>query len=146
MSQLRDGFKVEKELGISGKEDIERTLTRFLALQVRGADNSGAALKILRSQLASRPRAQAHALAAGLALLQASDLRAVPGATRVPLYWLFGERDTLVPAALAEQLAGSRATIQGGGHAPFLSHPRQAADQVCDWLLADKRGSGCANY
>ena len=40
------------------KDDSERTLTRFLSLQVRGAKDSAATLRQLRSRLQQRPLAQ----------------------------------------------------------------------------------------
>lgn len=127
-------------------EDIERTLMRFLALQVRGSDNSGAVLRKLRSQMQARPRAQVQALSRGLDLLQQSDLRQVPDGTDMPLHWLFGARDTLVPAAVGAEVKGVSAVIDGAGHAPFLSHPQACAEQLYDWLLAGEKGVDCANY
>lgn len=116
-------------------DDIDRALGRFLALQVRGADRSGDTLRRLRARLQQRPRPQAEALKAGLRLLQDSDLRAVPPTLEVPLYWLFGARDTLVSAALCETLPGRCAVIEGAGHAPFLSHPETCMTPVIDWLI-----------
>ncbi len=121
--------------------DVDRTLGRFLALQVRGAARSGATLRRLRTQLAQRPRPRADALRAGLRLLQDSDLRAVPAALTVPLHWLFGGRDTLVPASIGAQLPGRHAVVGGAGHAPFLSHPDACTTIALDWLTATDGGN-----
>jgi len=121
------------------QEDVRRTLVRFLSLQVRGSDAGNAALRRLRSLLNSGPCPHQQALSDGLRLLQYSDLRASLDALRIPLYWLFGARDTLVPMAVAEQVPGIWEAVPGAGHAPFLSHPQACASLICKWLLP---GSG----
>lgn len=126
-------------------EDRERTLTRFLALQVRGAEHSGESLRQLRAHLAMRPPARPRALENGLRLLQESDMRAALADIDTPVYCLFGERDTLVPATLAGRMTtGASKIIAGGGHAAFLSHPDACAQQVADWLLPTAQGVGYA--
>lgn len=121
------------------REDVQRTLVRFLSLQVRGSDAGNAALRRLRSLLNSGPCAQPQALSDGLRLLQHSDLRGSLDALHIPLYWLFGARDTLVPAAVAERVPGVCRTVPGAGHAPFLSHPQACTARIREWLLP---GSG----
>jgi len=124
--------------------DIERTLSRFLALQVRGSSDSSEGLRRLRGLLRKRPLAQADALSAGLAFLRDTDLRGGLSAMSPRIFWLFGERDTLVPALLAEQVEGCTAIIGGAGHAPFLSHPDVCARQVRVWLKAAEGASYAA--
>ena len=116
------------------QQAVERTLMRFLSLQVRGTDQSASVLRYLRTSLEERPYPRGEALAAGLQLLQTSDLRGVLPDLDVPIYWLFGERDTLVPTATSACVPGRRAVIAGAGHAPFLSHPQPCTDQVTGWL------------
>jgi pimeloyl-[acyl-carrier protein] methyl ester esterase len=115
--------------------DLERTLTRFLALQLRGSRASTATLRRLRQLLQQRPLAQKQALVAGLDFLQGTDLRPALAAVQLPVHWLFGERDTLVPVRLAEQVSGHKAIIAGAGHAPFLSHAQACTAQLRAWLL-----------
>jgi pimeloyl-[acyl-carrier protein] methyl ester esterase len=108
----------------------ERTMLRFLGLQVRGADNERETLKELKSAVSQRPQAGTPALRVGLELLLRTDLRARLPGLRVPSLWLYGEKDTLVSAATAHhvrQLQPEARTrvITGAGHAPFLSHPAQ---------------------
>ena len=117
------------------KDDPERTVTRFLALQVRGAQDSAATLRHLRSRLQQRPLAQAAALRCGLDMLSGSDLREVTAASKLPIHWLLGERDTLVPPAMAADVEGAFHVVPGAGHAPFLSHPKDCANCLRDWLL-----------
>ena len=108
----------------------ERTMLRFLGLQVRGAENERETLKQLKSAVSQRPQAGTAALRSGLDLLLQTDLRARLPDLRVPSLWLYGEKDTLVSAATAQyvrQLQPEARTqvITGAGHAPFLSHPAQ---------------------
>ncbi len=115
-------------------KSTERTLTRFLSLQVRGSDQDASVLRQLRATLKERPYPSSEALAAGLQLLQNSDLRGALPDLDIPLCWLFGERDTLVPVAASARVPGRRVVITGAGHAPFLSHPQPSADWVASWL------------
>ncbi|MEO5343456.1 MAG: pimeloyl-ACP methyl ester esterase BioH [Gammaproteobacteria bacterium SHHR-1] len=117
------------------EQDYLGTLGRFLALQVRGSAQAKAVLRQLREGLSQRPAADPRALAAGLALLRGADLRPALTALNCPLHFCFGERDSLIPIALADDLAAlcpaARVRrIAGAGHAPFLSHP----DDWLDWV------------
>lgn len=108
----------------------ERTMLRFLGLQVRGADNERETLKQLKSAVSQRPQAGTAALRTGLDLLLQTDLRARLPGMRVPSLWIYGEKDTLVSAATADhvrrlQPEARTHVITGAGHAPFLSHPVQ---------------------
>jgi pimeloyl-[acyl-carrier protein] methyl ester esterase len=73
-------------------------------------------------------------LSAGLRLLQDSDLRTELPDMKMPLRWLFGGGDTLVPAIVGKQVQGRHAIINGAGHAPFLSHPSATTAKIIDWL------------
>lgn len=117
------------------------TLTRFLALQVRGAEDAGGTLRRLKDALRERPPARAEALRAGLELLRGTDLRPRLKALRPPALWLLGEHDTLVPAGmgweLTEWLPAARVeTVAGAGHAPFLSHPGDVLARMESFLEA----------
>ena len=119
--------------------DSHATLARFLALQVRGAQGAAETLRALRRRLAAAASPQPEALEVGLDLLQWTDLRARLGELTCPSLWLLGERDTLVPSALAERLpeyisGGRIRSIPGAGHAPFLSHPEAVFDEIWDFL------------
>ena len=77
------------------------------------------------------------------ALLEQSDLRAVLPALPMPSLWIAGRRDRLVsPTAMREAAAmapGSRyVDIAGGGHAPFLGHADQVADEIRDFMDNDR--------
>ena len=122
--------------------DAEKTLARFLALQVRSADHSSDLLRQLRQDLKTRPSAMAEALRAGLKLLQESDLRHHVDDVAMPLFGVFGERDTLVPASVSRLLADEcHVVLEGAGHAPFLSHPEVCVELARQWFIAGE-GAG----
>jgi pimeloyl-[acyl-carrier protein] methyl ester esterase len=121
--------------------DPGATVERFLALQVRGAEDASGTLRRLKAALRALPPAQPQALETGLQLLRDTDLRPRLKALRPPALWLLGERDTLVPAGmgwdLAEWLPAARVqVVEGAGHAPFLSHPRQLLTSVAAFAEA----------
>jgi pimeloyl-[acyl-carrier protein] methyl ester esterase len=75
----------------------------------------------------------------GLALLERCDLRERLRALVPPSLWLFGERDTLVPAAAAADILGlcpsaQVQVIQGAAHAPFLSHPARSGELMASFV------------
>jgi pimeloyl-[acyl-carrier protein] methyl ester esterase len=117
------------------RQSVDRTLMRFLSLQIRGSDGSGDLLRGLRAAVQERPYPAPQALLDGLSILQQTDLRDSLAGIEAPLHWLFGERDTLVPAVVADRLPGLRECIAGAGHAPFLSHPDACSARVDAWLL-----------
>lgn len=113
--------------------DAPRTLDRFLALQVRGADGAAETLRALKTATRARPAPRAAALQAGLDLLLNNDLRATAADLAVPSLWLFGGRDALVPATAADAVRGLAPqarvhSVTPAGHAPFLSHPDTCLD------------------
>lgn len=106
----------------------EKTIRRFLALQVRGVDGATSLVRQLQASLNERGHASTAALGGGLDVLLHSDLRASLQGIKAPLHWLLGERDALVPATLAPVLKrdyrqANVRLLAEAGHAPFLSHP-----------------------
>ncbi|WP_412852290.1 pimeloyl-ACP methyl ester esterase BioH [Ectothiorhodospira shaposhnikovii] len=105
------------------------TLNRFLSLQFHGLPDAQAALKTLRGRLLDSPPTP-EALTEGLGLLRDMDLRPILAALPCPVHAVFGEYDTLVPAAAEASFKALRpamgtAVIEGAGHAPFLSRPAE---------------------
>lgn len=121
--------------------DPARTLERFLALQVRGSEDARGLLRRLRAGIAERPAPDPAALEQGLMFLREEDLRGPLPDIRPPALWLFGARDTLVPAAAAERVAllMPQARVQvvpGAAHAPWLSHGQATATAVLEFTDA----------
>jgi len=121
-------------------EDYERTLSRFLSLQVRGSAHAGAVLKTLRTTLLAHGAPDKAALAAGLEMLRATDLRPGMQAIECPILLILGERDTLVPVNAGRETLrlcsdARLEVIEAAGHAPFLAAPEAVADRINHFLL-----------
>lgn len=111
-------------------EDHDKTLERFLALQMLGSDLAQETLRRLKMRLTERPDPHPDALETGLDLLKVADLRDVLRVLDCPIAWLYGDRDTLAPAAAANLLKNwlpdaATDVIAGAAHTPFLSHPAE---------------------
>ncbi|KAF1720262.1 pimeloyl-ACP methyl ester esterase BioH [Pseudoxanthomonas wuyuanensis] len=126
---------VFSQFGSELQQDYRGTLERFLALDTIGSEHARAELRTLKQTLYARGEPAPVALQQGLGLLEQSDLRAALPALSVPSLWISGRRDRLVPpagmreaAALAPQ--SRYLDIASGGHAPFLGHADQVAQEV----------------
>lgn len=124
--------------------DYPRTIDRFLALEAHGSDHMREELRALRARVFARGEPDPRVLIEGLQILERSDLRASLSALAMPTLWIAGRRDRLVPwegieAAAAAMPAGAFRRIEGGGHAPFLSHAEKVAHAI-DGFLAGAAG------
>ena len=116
--------------------DYRATLTRFLALQVRGVPGRAASLRDLKArclQALPHPRA----LAEGLDVLRDCDLRPRLAALKAPVSAVLGALDTLVPGAVAGDLRRLRPempveVLPGAGHAPLLTHVNALAERIME--------------
>ena len=120
------------EFGSGLARDWQRTLKRFLALQLDGEPAARELARGLWRSVAAAGEPAAGVLRFGLDLLKQADYRARLGELGLPARWILGQRDRLVPIALAQQIADLNAGIQvesvaGAAHAPFLSHPERIA-------------------
>ncbi|MCP3663216.1 MAG: pimeloyl-ACP methyl ester esterase BioH [Gammaproteobacteria bacterium] len=120
--------------------DHQQTLSRFLTLQVRGSKEANVLLRDLKQSLSLRPAPTPEALAIGLDLLLQVDLRNELKRLECPVRWLLGERDTLVPAAVAADInrlfsSSDQRVIRGAAHTPFLSHQTQFVELLSEFLV-----------
>lgn len=119
--------------------DYRGTLMRFLSLQAGGDDAGRALIRRLRSELFVHGEPQSQALANGLAILEATDLRAGLAAISAPALVVHGQLDRLVPPAAGRYLAAQLphvqlAVLDGAGHAPFLTRPQRYAERLLEFL------------
>lgn len=120
--------------------DYQRTLQRFLSLQVRGSSRDGEILRMMRFAMHSRPAARSAALKQGLDLLRNGDVREPLAQIKLPVFWLLGEQDTLVPGTVVRHFSNIPYTlVPGAGHAPFLSDPEYCAHHILRWFTASSR-------
>ena len=115
--------------------DQEKTIRRFLALQVKGLPDAMAVVRQLQHSIETRGAASKQALMSGLGMLLETDMRHVLKSIEAPVHWLLGAKDGLVPASLAEILV--RDYVQqdvtlnaGASHAPFISHREDFLQQL----------------
>jgi len=121
------------------RSNPQKTLERFLALQVRGSAEAKSTLRRLRQDLQHRPAPNPDALDRGLHLLREADLRQSLSQLQCPTLWLLGERDTLTPASVAEDISqllpsAEIKLLPGAGHAPFLSHREESLAALHQFL------------
>ena len=126
---------VFEQFAASLEKDIEKTIRRFLALQVRATDTSMQTVRELQGAIDERGLPVIGALRTGLSILSDTDLREALAQLGCPVSWLLGDRDMLVPVGLARALESMLVEpvidiVQGAGHAPFVSHPEVFVEKL----------------
>jgi len=115
----------------------EKTLQRFLLLQVKHLPEAKHAVKQLQLSLKLRGPASTQALNSGLEILLETDLRQALRSIEHRLHWLFGAQDALVPAAVAkvlqdEYVQKNVVVNAKASHAPFISHQDDFIKQLIE--------------
>jgi len=120
------------------QDNTEKTLQRFLSLQVQGMNDSRELLRQLRQTMLHRGLPSAEALTAGLDVLKQTDLRELVNQLDKPIDWWLGDKDTLVPASLNDYLSSLSCVkshiIAGAAHLPFISHADQLLPGFLDFI------------
>jgi malonyl-CoA O-methyltransferase len=119
--------------------DYRRTLANFLALQTWGDERASEALRSLRASLDAHGEPDPRALAAGLDILRAADLRDALPRIALPALVIAGEHDRITPPTAGRELAIRLPTaryheVAKAGHAPFLSHGEEVLAEVTRFL------------
>jgi pimeloyl-[acyl-carrier protein] methyl ester esterase len=79
-------------------------------------------------------------LRGGLAILRDADLRPRVRELCMPVLWLGGARDTLVPIAALRAVKKEYPRMQlleieSAGHAPFVSHAQECAQTLTEFFV-----------
>ena len=119
--------------------NCQATLLRFLALQVNGLPDSKALLKDLKTAIMEYPAPDNDSLQGGLNILKHTDLRAVLAQLTIPVSVILGDKDTLVPVAVGQQMQQllvqlELTILERAGHVPFLSHAQQLLTLICHFM------------
>ncbi len=133
--------KVFDQFASDLNRDQEKTIRRFLALQVKGLPDVMNVVRQLQKSMQSRGLASSSALVSGLNVLLETDLRSNLSLIESPLYWMFGAKDSLVPAGLAEILKvkyqqNNVQLCENASHAPFISQRDDFIKQLL--VIAEK--------
>jgi pimeloyl-[acyl-carrier protein] methyl ester esterase len=121
------------------QHDQTETLQRFLLLQARGSKQSKETLQAISAELAQQHSPNPAALQAGLGLLAELDMREALTQISCPMLCLVGQRDTLIPVAMLEQLKQLKpsietAVIAGAGHAPFIAQAASCEQVIREFI------------
>jgi len=108
-------------------QDYNRTLRRFLALQVLGSRTGNGMRDTIRQLQQQMPAPDLSALKQGLDILLQTDQRDDYRQLGVPVSCVLGSKDTLVPVTAGAEISTLNNQIrieyiEGAGHAPLISH------------------------
>ena len=121
------------------RTNYQKTVQRFLALQVRGDAAAYATLRQLRTALFAAGEPSPTDLERGLMLLRDSDVRAELSQIHLPTLIITGGYDRLVPVQAGEFMAFAVPGAQSivflkATHAPFLSKPMEFMSTLKQYL------------
>jgi pimeloyl-[acyl-carrier protein] methyl ester esterase len=114
----------------------DKTIRRFLALQVKGLSDGLSVVRALQRSIQSRGSASTQALECGLKILKQTDLRTALKSINRPLHWLLGAKDSLVPGDELAQMLRQQYKQENivlhkqASHAPFISEQESFIKQL----------------
>lgn len=111
----------------------EKTLQRFMTLQVKGERQAKPCLRLLQ-QLCTVSEYNMDECRAGLMLLSTMDVRAELAQIGQQVRVIHGQNDAVLPLAAGQNLARYFSTdchvIVDAGHVPHVSHPEAVAEAI----------------
>ncbi len=115
------------------------TLIRFLALQVAGLSNGKQVLQEIKQAIQECDPPVESVLQNGLRILENADLRAYLETVHCPLKVILGEKDSLVPVQVGQNIKKIQPDceiniVAGAGHVPFLSNQSEVIDLINRFL------------
>ena len=110
-------------------------------IALAGVAHDGARVSAYDARAVLRSSLGARRLGPGLAAAAGADLTAELAALRIPVGFVWGEHDRVVPASRIAQVRALRpgapvAVVKDGAHAPMLEHPRAFVDALEEVLAA----------
>ncbi|WP_339772207.1 pimeloyl-ACP methyl ester esterase BioH [uncultured Paraglaciecola sp.] len=112
-------------------QNLSKTIDRFLAIQAMGSQSAKTDMKKIKSSIEAYPQADIRALTAGLDILECVDLRPKLHTLTMPVHWMLGRLDSLVPAKLEDYIQSTLPATHSvtlfphASHAPFISHTEE---------------------
>jgi pimeloyl-[acyl-carrier protein] methyl ester esterase len=113
------------------KQNISKTIKRFIAIQAMGSQTAREDIKTIQTLIEADGYANYDTLSKGLELLLSTDQRKTLLALTLPILMIVGNRDNLVKTEGLENLCKFQSSktnnlsleiINHAGHAPFISH------------------------
>ena len=121
-------------------DNIDKTISRFIAIQLLGSDISKESRKMMISSVKAYPNPEITILIGGLDILLSTDYREKLINLKQTISFIGGSHDTLVPKAalslLSEQCSAQLYLIDKAGHAPFVSHQQQFLSSLLEVVEA----------
>jgi len=119
------------------REDFQRTVERFLALQTMGTETARADARKLKSAVLALPIPGEAVLNGGLEILKTVDLCEPLAGLTLPFLRIYGRLDGLVPRKIVPLLdemwpASESVMFPKAAHAPFISHPEEFCQALVD--------------
>jgi pimeloyl-[acyl-carrier protein] methyl ester esterase len=135
-----------EQMGRDFVADYQLTLDRFVGLQVFGQDRARQLSRQIHAKIQEAPPAEPGNLGGALNLLKSLDLRRELAESALPMLFLFGARDRLVPGSVAAAVVrvlpfAKVSIIEGAAHLPFMTHEGLVANEIRCFLatLEDER-------
>ncbi|CAN8139561.1 Pimeloyl-(acyl-carrier protein) methyl ester esterase [uncultured Thiomicrorhabdus sp.] len=119
--------------------DSSATLKSFWTLQMQGSDVPRKQIRQFVKRMQDYQMPKLNGLTQGLRLLKYLDFREQAGELHMPVLWLLGEHDPLIPQAFISEFSTIQhqaevLILEGAAHTPFASHPQQTADAIRHFL------------
>jgi len=139
----KDGFKnamTQKMLNQFSEQlmlDRKKTINRFLLLQLHGQVGVKEITKDIRERVLDQSKVKNEVLEFGLKSLQEVDCREDLKKCKIPVQFVLGKRDKLVPYLVSESIKKINPDIDvvvlaGAAHLPFVTHEKTFLNVVFD--------------
>ncbi len=116
------------QFNIQLQQNRDKTIERFLLLQLHGQKGVKGIVKSIRKSLSQQDLPSSEVLEFGLQCLKLMDLRKELRKCTVPVHFILGEKDKIVPVAVEQDLIKINqlcyvSVLIGAAHLPFVTHP-----------------------
>jgi len=108
-------------------KDHKKTIERFLLLQLHGQKQAKEIARTIRESILDKSNIKKQVLVFGLECLKKIDCRIDLKNSKIPVHFILGERDKLVPYQMSESIKNlnpniSVSIIDKAAHIPFVTH------------------------
>lgn len=124
--------------------DSLATLKSFWALQLQGSNLPRKSIRNFIQHMQNSKLPTLTGLTQGLRLLNHFDFRQSAQRFELPVLWLLGENDPLIPSQAIRDfhqhaMNSKQSIIAGAAHSPFISHPVETAHAIIEFIQTTKQ-------